>query len=89
VLFDVVYKAGDISMKNMNFVCKTIALSSLLMALGNATLSAQSVTLQQRWVKGQQLTYNVALNGALNLQAPPGAPIPSAGAGKPIKIGLT
>lgn len=75
-------------MKTLNTTCKTIVLSVALLSLGNASLKAQSVTLQQRWVKGQQLTYNVALNGALNLQAPPGASIPGANAAKPIKIGL-
>jgi hypothetical protein len=58
-------------MKTLNSTWKTIALSAALLGLGNAGLKAQSVTLQQRWVKGQQLNYNVALNGALNLQAPP------------------
>ncbi|HEX8237518.1 MAG TPA: hypothetical protein VF600_16275 [Abditibacteriaceae bacterium] len=76
-------------MQIVNITWKTTALSAALLGLASATTDtdAQAVTLQQRWIKGQQLTYNLALNGALNMQAPAGAPIPGAGT-RPISIGL-
>jgi len=59
------------------------ALFILTAAIVAATTPARAVVLEQQWKAGQQLTYDVALNGTVNFQAP--TDVPSMLAGIPIE----
>ena len=65
---------------------KAVILGALMMAA--ASRSAQAVTLEQKWQPGQQLDYNVLLNGTVNLMAPADAPFFLAGVPMKAKLDL-
>ncbi len=56
--------------------------------MAGAARSAQAVTLEQKWQPGQQLDYNVLLNGTVNLMAPADAPFFLAGVPLKAKLDL-
>ncbi|HVF09688.1 MAG TPA: hypothetical protein VNA16_02745 [Abditibacteriaceae bacterium] len=76
-------------MKNLGLrhhVWSAAVLSALLMA--STAGSVRAVTLEQKWQAGQQLDYNVLLNGTVNLLAPADAPFFLAGVPMQAKLDL-
>src|SRR5687767_9350971 len=67
----------------VRLVASTVSVLALCLLL--APQPARAVVLEQRWQAGQQLSYDVGLNGTLNTQAPADAGML---AGMPLEIQL-
>src|SRR6476661_8475209 len=67
--------------------CKIHLLKGMLAAVALASTffacSAHAVVLEQKWQAGQQLSYDMKVDGTLNLTAPEGTPMI---AGMPLEI---
>lgn len=66
-------------MKKVVFLAGFVALSS-------ASLPARAVVLEQKWTPGQNLSYQTALSGTMNMLAPAGANFPLAGVPLEVEI---
>ncbi|PQV64499.1 hypothetical protein B1R32_105182 [Abditibacterium utsteinense] len=74
-------------MKKVVYLAALAALSPLAIST-----PAHAVVLEQKWAPGQNLSYQTALNGTMNMQAPAGANFPLAGVPLEVEIsgnGLT
>ncbi len=65
---------------------KAVFLASIAAFGAVQTLPARAVVLEQKWTPGQNLSYQTALNGTMNVQAPAGANFPLAGVPLEVEI---
>lgn len=69
--------------------CRGTLLAAMSLAVSCAALAvpAQAVVLEQKWIAGQQLTYDMTMDGTLNLDADSRAPFLWAGIPLQAKVG--
>lgn len=63
-----------------------LTLTALMVSATSVMRSAQAAVLEQKWVAGQQLSYDVMVDGTLNMMTDPAAPFPLAGLPLEIKV---